>query len=62
MIKRLPEASPTAEGAKLAVKVALCPSANVRGSGGPATVKARPVATALVIVRGAVPEFLKVRP
>jgi hypothetical protein len=49
-------------GANLAMKVALCPSAKVNGSDGPVTVKPLPDATALVIVRGAAPEFLKVRP
>jgi hypothetical protein len=57
----LPEASPTAEGANLAMKAAVCPSANVKGSGGPVIVKPRPDATALLIVNAAVPEFLNVR-
>ena len=61
MIKRLPEALPMAEGANLAMKDALCPADNVNGRGGPETVKPPPDATALVIVEGAVPEFLNVR-
>ena len=61
VIKRLPEALPMADGANLAMKVALCPSANVKGSGGPVTLKPPPDATALVIVKSAVPEFLSVR-
>ena len=46
VIERLPVALPTAVGAKLVVKVALCPSANVKGRGGPLTVKRPPDATA----------------
>jgi hypothetical protein len=61
VIKRLPEALPMADGANLAMKVVVCPSANVNGSGGPVKVKPPPDATALVIVKGAVPEFLNVR-
>jgi hypothetical protein len=61
VIKRLPEAFPTAEGANLAMKVALCPSPKFKGSNGPVIVKPRPEAAALVIVMGAVPEFLNVR-
>jgi hypothetical protein len=61
VIKSLPEASPIAEGANLAMNVALCPTANVIGSGGAATVKPPPDATAWVIVKGAAPEFLTVR-
>jgi hypothetical protein len=61
VIKRLPEALPMAEGANLAMNVVLCPAVNVNGSGGPVTVKPPPDATALVIVEGAVLEFLNVR-
>jgi hypothetical protein len=61
VIKRLPEALPIAEGANLAMNVALCPAANVNGSVGAVTVNPPPNATALMIVRGAAPEFLKVR-
>lgn len=61
VIRRLPEAEPTAEGANLAIKVALCPSPKFKGSAGPVIVKPRPDAAALVIVMGAVPEFLNVR-
>jgi hypothetical protein len=61
VIKRLPEASPMAEGVNPAMKVALCPTAIVKGSSGPVTVKPRPDATAWVIVKGAAPEFLRVR-
>jgi hypothetical protein len=61
VIKRLPEALPKAEGANLAMNVVLCPAANVNGSGGAMTVKPPPDATALVIVKGAVPEFVRVR-
>lgn len=61
VIERLPEALPIAVGAKLAVKVALCPSANINGSGGPLTVKCSPDATVWVIVKAAVPEFVRVR-
>ena len=50
-----------AEGVNLAMNVVLCPAVNVKGSGGPVTVKPPPDAIALVIVEGAVPEFLNVR-
>jgi len=61
VIKRLPEASPIAGGANLAVKIALCPSANVNGSGGPVTVKPLPDTTALVTVMATGLEFMMVR-
>jgi len=61
VIKRLPEALPMAEGANLATNVALCPTANVNGSGGLVTVKPPPDVTALVIVKAAAPEFLNLR-
>jgi hypothetical protein len=62
VIKRLPEAVPIAGGANLAVKVALCPSAIVNGSGGPVTAKPAPDATALVTVKTVGPEFVRVKP
>jgi hypothetical protein len=61
VIERLPEALPIAVGAKLVVKVALCPSAIVNGSDGPLTVKRPPDTTAWVIVKAAVSEFVRVR-
>ena len=60
VIKRLPEALPIASGANLAVKVALCPSANFNGSDGPVTAKPPPDATALVTVKAVGPEFVRV--
>ena len=61
MIERLPEALPIAVGANLVVKVTLCPSANVNGSGGPFTVKPSPDATVWVTVMAAVLEFARIR-
>ena len=61
MIERLPEAFPIAVGAKLVVKVMLCPAANVIGSDGPLKLKPAPDAAAWVTVDGAVPEFVSVR-
>ena len=61
VIERLDEVLPIAVGAKIALKVALCPSVNVSGSCGPVTVKRPPVAIVFVIVKTAVPEFVRVR-
>jgi hypothetical protein len=59
--ERLPDTVPTAGGAKLIVKVALCPPANINGSVGPLRVKPLPDTTALTSVRALVPEFIRVR-
>ena len=61
MIERFPETLPIAVGAKIVVKVALCPPANVNGSGGPSRVKPPPEAMVRMIVIAAVPEFVRVR-
>jgi len=61
VIKKLPEALPIAVGANLVVKVTLWLPANVKGSGGPLTVKPPPDATAWVTVMAEVPEFVRVR-
>ena len=61
VIKRLPEASPIAVGANHIVKVALCPSANVNGSGGPLKVNPPPDVAVWVSVMAAAPEFVRVR-
>jgi hypothetical protein len=61
VIERLPEALPIANGTKRIVKVALCPPANVNGSGGALRVKAPPDTTELVSVKVSVPEFVSVR-
>jgi hypothetical protein len=60
-IERLPEKLPTADGAKVIVKVVLCPPANVNGSGGPLIVKPPPDAAIWMSVMAAVPEFVRVR-
>ena len=61
VIKRLPETLPIADGAKLIVKVALCPPANVNGSWGPLRVKPPPDTAVLMSVRASVPEFVRDR-
>ena len=60
--ERLPDDSPIADGANVATRVALWPPANVNGNDGPESVKPRPDATASVMINGAAPEFLSVRP
>ena len=61
VIERLPETLPVAVGAKLVMKVVLCPPANVNGSGGPFTVKPPPDAIVWETVMVSVPEFVRVR-
>ena len=61
VIERLPETLPISVGAKLVVKVALCPPANVNGSGGPLTIKPPPDETDWVSIMSAVPEFVRVK-
>ena len=61
VIERLPETLPIADGAKLIVKVALCPPANVNGSGGPLRAKPPPDTTVLMSLRASVPEFVRDR-
>ena len=61
MIERVPETLPVAVGAKLVMKVVLCPPANVNGSGGPLTVNPPPDATVWVTVKVSVPEFVRAR-
>jgi hypothetical protein len=61
VIERFPETLPIAVGTKVVVKIALCPPANVNGSGGPLIVKPLPDATAWVSVKASVPEFVRVR-
>src|SRR5579883_1174244 len=56
-----PAALPVAEGAKLAVNVALFPGFKLTGRGTPASVKPAPEATACEIVSVAPPEFVTVR-
>ena len=60
VIERLPEALPIADGAKVIVKVALCPPDNVKGSVGPLRVKPPPDAAICMSVMAPVPEFLRV--
>lgn len=57
----LPDASPVAEGAKLAVKVALAPGLRATGSATPLIVNPEPEAEIWEIVVGAVPEFVTVK-
>jgi hypothetical protein len=61
VIERLPETLPIADGAKVIVKVALCPPANVNGSVGPLRVKTPPDAAIWLSVMALVPEFVRVR-
>ena len=61
VIERLPEMLPIAVGAKVVVKVALCPPANVNGSDGPLILKPPMDAAIWVTVEAAVPEFVSIR-
>ena len=61
VIERLPETLPVAVGAKLVMKVVLCPPANVNGSDGPLILKPPPNAEIWVTVVAAVPELVRVR-
>ncbi len=60
MIERLPETLPIADGAKVIVKVALCPPANVKGSVGPLIAKPPPDAAIWTSVMALLPEFVRV--
>jgi hypothetical protein len=57
----LPETLPIADGAKVIVKIALCPPANVSGSVDPLRVKPPPDADICMSVMASVPEFVRVR-
>jgi hypothetical protein len=60
VIERLPETLPIADGAKVIVKAALCPPANVKGSVGPLRVKPPPDAAICMSVMALLPEFVRV--
>jgi len=60
VIERLPETFPVAEGAKVIVKVVLCPPDNVKGSVGPLRVKPPPDAAICMSVIALFPEFVRV--
>ena len=57
----LPAVSPTAVGAKIAVKVADCPAINANGSGGPCMLNPLPDSAVCVIVRPPAPIFVTVK-
>ena len=57
----LPEVSPVAEGAKLAVNVTLAPGFTVTGRATPPTVRPAPEALTPEIVTAEVPELLSVK-
>jgi hypothetical protein len=59
VIERLPETLPVADGAKVIVKVVLCPPANVKGSVGPLRVKPPADAAICMSVMASLPEFLR---
>jgi hypothetical protein len=61
VIKRFPETLLIAAGAKVIVKVAFCPPANVNGSVGPLRVKTPPDVAVWTRVTASVPEFVRVR-
>ena len=56
-----PVVVPAALGVKLAAKVALCPTLNVKGNDGPLTPKPPPDAETWLIVTASAPEFVRVR-